>query len=280
MKSSLLPTSPAACLSILCALLTLTASAEQFGIFTYRVAGDTVEITGHLKPPVGHFEIPSEIEGRPVTAIGPGAFANCPAIKSVHLPDSVTSILGVSYVYEGGPCGFLSNEFCEHRVPTGVGAFEGCTGLTTVTIPSSVTHIAERAFADCTSLSSVTFLGDPPITNPWPGEFTFLPAAFEDTSPGLRVFIPGAQPVPSIANGSLTLLVDAHAWEAWLWILDFFAETSTDLQTWTTDGVVWGDLSPDGHLPLSVPVDEPTRYLRVALRFLPLNGLPTDYPPF
>ena len=44
-----------------------------------------------------------------------------------------------------------------HRVTTiEVGAFADCTSLTSVTIPDSVTTIEDGAFADCTSLTSVT----------------------------------------------------------------------------------------------------------------------------
>ena len=35
-------------------------------------------------------------------------------------------------------------------------AFENCSGLTSVTIPNSVTSIGEEAFLDCSSLTSVT----------------------------------------------------------------------------------------------------------------------------
>ena len=40
--------------------------------------------------------------------------------------------------------------------------FVGCRGLTTVTIPASVTSIGDNAFAFCTGLTELTFLGAPP----------------------------------------------------------------------------------------------------------------------
>jgi hypothetical protein len=39
-------------------------------------------------------------------------------------------------------------------------AFSGRTGLTSITIPNSVISIEKRAFYDCESLTSVTFVGD------------------------------------------------------------------------------------------------------------------------
>ena len=76
--------------------------------------------------------IPSEVNGVPVTQIGPLAFAgaNRHYIKSVSIPDSVTVI----------------GEF----------AFFNCSGLTSVVIPDSVTGIGSYAFTLCTKLSTVT----------------------------------------------------------------------------------------------------------------------------
>ena len=58
------------------------------------------------------------------------AFRNCSGLKSVTIPESVTSI--------------------------GYRAFEGCSGLTSVTIPESVTSIGDNAFRNCSGLKSVT----------------------------------------------------------------------------------------------------------------------------
>ena len=47
--------------------------AEQFGLFTYDITGNTVWITGYPVDAVGAVVIPSEIEGLPV-----GWTAGCP----------------------------------------------------------------------------------------------------------------------------------------------------------------------------------------------------------
>jgi len=44
--------------------------AEQFGLFTYQVIGNTVEITGYHCGETGHVEIPARINRIPVTRIG------------------------------------------------------------------------------------------------------------------------------------------------------------------------------------------------------------------
>ena len=77
----------------------------------------------------GALVIPSRIDGRPVTAIGAGAFVECEGLTSVTIPDSVTAI--------------------------GAMAFAGCTSLTAIEIPDSVTTIGAFAFAQCPALRRV-----------------------------------------------------------------------------------------------------------------------------
>ena len=67
-----------------------------------------------------------------MTGIGWGAFEDCTGLKSITIPDSVTSI--------------------------GMSAFSGCSGLTSVTIPAGVTNIDWYVFKGCTGLKSITIL--------------------------------------------------------------------------------------------------------------------------
>ena len=76
-----------------------------------------------------HADIPSAINGCPVTAIGENAFSGNTAVVSVTIPDSVTSI--------------------------GVSAFEGCAAMTYVEIGESVDSIGTNAFAGCIRLVEV-----------------------------------------------------------------------------------------------------------------------------
>ena len=64
-----------------------------------------------------------------ITAIAYGTFTNCPNLKTVVLPDTLTRILGY--------------------------AFYGCKQLTEIVLPKSLTSIGSHAFCDCASLSEI-----------------------------------------------------------------------------------------------------------------------------
>ena len=117
--------------AILLSLIPITAGAEpsydnQYGKLMYTKYDDHIEIT-YCDENAVSIDIPAEIDGLPVTRIGEGAFANCPGLTNVTIPDSVTSI--------------------------GSEAFVGCESLTSITIPNSVTSISKYAFLDCGSLN-------------------------------------------------------------------------------------------------------------------------------
>ncbi len=74
-------------------------------------------------------ELPKYADGRYITSIGGGAFKKCPRLKTLVIPDTVTTI--------------------EPK------AFEG-SNLEVIVIPSSVTEIGDRAFDKCVYLRDVT----------------------------------------------------------------------------------------------------------------------------
>ena len=122
-----------------------------------------------------------------VTSIGEGAFLNCSALTSIVIGASVTSIgegafmcnslnqitvteenafyksiEGNLYTKDGKKLlqyaiGKDATEFYIPDSVTSIGdrAFENCSALTSVVIPDSVTHIDQYAFKSCTSLTSV-----------------------------------------------------------------------------------------------------------------------------
>ncbi len=99
-----------------------------------------------------NLDIPAEINGKSVTSIG-YVFSDCTNLKSVTIPEGVTSI--EDYAFSG--CASLESVTIPESVTSiGYSAFEDCTNLKSVTIPESVTSIGYSAFKDCTSLENVT----------------------------------------------------------------------------------------------------------------------------
>ena len=121
-----------------------------------------------------------------VTSVGEWAFTDCTSLTSVTIPNSVTSI--GSNAFNGSNAAITvasgNSEYCSvsgalynkqkttlfypgmikdgsFRIPNSVTtiadhAFRDCSSLTSVTIPNSVTSIGDYAFYDCSSLTSVT----------------------------------------------------------------------------------------------------------------------------
>ena len=76
----------------------------------------------------------------------------CSALKSIIIPDSVTSIEG--YVFSG--CTSLESANIPSSVTViGDSMFYECSKLTSITIPDKVTRIGHNAFQNCTGLKSI-----------------------------------------------------------------------------------------------------------------------------
>ena len=118
---------------------------DTYGDLYYSITDNgEIEITGCNEDAV-IVEIPSEIDGKPVTRIGECAFSeDCAGLTAIDIPDSVTSI--------------------------GEGAFENCKKLVKVTIPNSVTSIGPAAFCNCENLTEITI----PDSAAYIGEYAFL----------------------------------------------------------------------------------------------------------
>lgn len=107
-------------------------------------------------------EIPAEVEGFAVTAIGGEVFRKCEKLKSVVIPDSVTSI--DYYAFQG--CASLESVNLGNGVASiGAFAFADCGKLATVVFPDSLKTIGDGAFWHCYSITEidtneVTEIGD------------------------------------------------------------------------------------------------------------------------
>ena len=139
-----------------------------------------------------HVSIPSYYNGKPVTCICEETFKNCYNLKSVVIPDSVTSVSNTAFsgckietatipaiaaravanyalkhvsIIAGetivadslGSCDNLASVTISESVKSiGSGAFSNCDSLTSVVIPGSVTSIGDRAFLGCDNLNNIT----------------------------------------------------------------------------------------------------------------------------
>ena len=119
------------CISVVLNTLSIPVYAERYSIFEYTVSNGEVTISRVSN--ADEIEIPDEINGYPVTAIGNTAFMGN-RVSSIKIPASVTKI--------------------------GMGAFNNCANLAEVTIPDSVMEIGNNAFMNCTSLQNIILSGN------------------------------------------------------------------------------------------------------------------------
>ena len=97
--------------------------------YTVNADGTTCTVTGLGTCAGPVINVPAEIDGYTVTAIGEKAFAEQPTLTAINLPETVKTI--------------------------GTRAFYASTGLTEMTIPASVTEIGTQIFYKCNNLKTV-----------------------------------------------------------------------------------------------------------------------------
>jgi hypothetical protein len=129
-----------------------TSGDEVYDIYTYKVVEDTITITS-CDTAATVAEIPTEIDGIPVTAIGDAAFMSCGFLTNLTVPEGITSI-GESAFSE---CSMLCTVTLPESLTTlGKGAFESCTMLSIVELPDSLTELPDALFYDCSYLPELT----------------------------------------------------------------------------------------------------------------------------
>ena len=162
------------------------AYAVEGGNIYYRVSNNAITVTG-ADESVTAADIPTKVNGAPVKEIGDSAFRKCSRLKSIVIPEGVTSIGGEAFSY----CSSLESVVIPEGV-TSIGeyAFDCCSSLTTVVIPEGVTSIGNSAFENCSGLTSVTI----------PEGVTSIGSTFGGCINLTSVTIPSS--VTSIGNGA------------------------------------------------------------------------------
>ncbi len=107
--------------------------ADNDKTITYKLNEFDEAIITSYKGGEAFVEIPAEIDGYPVVAIGDGAFYNLSSIEEAVIPEGVIEI--------------------------GKRAFESCKNLQTITVAGTVKRIGSNAFNGCISLKDFTISG-------------------------------------------------------------------------------------------------------------------------
>ena len=128
------------------------ASAEKTsGDYKYTADGGKAEITGYTGNET-EVNIPADLDGNTVTALGEDLFNNNHNIEKVTIPDTITEIGNCAFFY----CDKLSKVNIPDSVQR-IMNFAFCgTKITEAVIPKSVTLIGADAFANCLSLRKIT----------------------------------------------------------------------------------------------------------------------------
>ncbi len=103
---------------------------ERTSLFSYRFISGGVEVYQYDGSSPWTLNLPEELDGHKVVALGDRFLADCSSVSKVTLPSTLKTI--------------------------GDDAFNGCVNLTTLDIPAGVTSLGERVFAGCNALQNLT----------------------------------------------------------------------------------------------------------------------------
>lgn len=128
--------------------------------FRYTISNKEVIIDGLTEKGllIENLEIPSNIEGLPVTKIAEKAFENNQTLKSVILPNTIQDMGSMCFQ----KCSNLASVTIPNNIKeiTGQGIFNKCTSLDNVILPNSLRNLPTAMFAGCSSLKNITLPKD------------------------------------------------------------------------------------------------------------------------
>ena len=128
--------------------------------YVYLLKEDgTAEIQGYTGGEK-KLEIPAQLDGHPVTALGGRAFYKNKSITEVTVPDTVKEI--------GRECFYYCTSLSSVALPEGLQrigfyAFRKCLKLKKINIPDTVSEIEDGAFSQCKALKEIELSPDHPL---------------------------------------------------------------------------------------------------------------------
>lgn len=135
-----------------------TRYTEGLNYYYFGVIGKEATVTGIGNASEADVVIPPvvTIDGHSykVTKILGGAFSDCHQLKSIIIPDSVTSIGSTAF---SGCINLQSVTLPRSIKEIKFFTFSDCSSLKSIEIPEGVTTIGRHAFSDCSNLKTVIF---------------------------------------------------------------------------------------------------------------------------
>lgn len=126
---------------------------DYCGSLTYIVSGNEAVITGYKGNPE-IIDLPSQIDGMPVTEIRENAFYKCSSLKEIDIPQSVSKIGNYAFF----ECTSLETASVSADIPAiPEGAFYGCESLKNVSINADIVSVEDYAFFGCRSIEEFDF---------------------------------------------------------------------------------------------------------------------------
>lgn len=130
-----------------------THALDYCGSLTYIVSGNEAVITGYKGSPEV-IDLPSQIDGVPVTEIRENAFYKCSTLKVIVIPESVSKIGNYAFF----ECTSLETAEINAGIPTiPEGAFYGCESLENISLNTNITSVEDYAFFGCRSIEQFDF---------------------------------------------------------------------------------------------------------------------------
>ena len=175
--------------------VTVHEESDAETIFKWEATGaETAKVVGFKDPNqrIADVVIPDKIEGRFITAIGDGAFANSASgMAALTLPLFCTEIGDRAFYNVRSLTSITFTDVRKWDAPgtsamlsIGSYAFSSCLGLRELTIGESVGRIDDYAFLSCRKLAKIMILGRPSV-----GRQVFRSAGMDATPQGVEVLI-------------------------------------------------------------------------------------------